>query len=194
MKFTCTKENLAYSLGLVGGVAQKHANLPILLNILFQARESKVELVATNLEIAVKTSFRAKIDKEGSFTIPAKTLLDYVNLLSDEQITIELKDAENEVLIFCGSSSTKIKGSSAEDYPVIPEIEEIHGYSIAVESFKKALSQTSVATAKNEIRPELSGVYFDFFSDRYSGLTMAATDSYRLAEKKNFYCSRRRQN
>jgi len=182
MKFICTKENLSYSIDLVSGVAGKHANLPILTNILIKAEGSKIELVATNLELAVKASLRAKIENEGTFTVPAKTLADFVHLLPDEQVEIEL--VENELAIKCGSSATKIKGSFADDYPVVPDIEEQHAYALDVHEFKESLSQVVFAAAKNEIRPELSGIYFGLFTERYDGLLMAATDSYRLAEKR----------
>lgn len=182
MKFTCTKENLSYALDLVSGVAGKQVNLPILLNILIQATDSGVKLMATNLEVAVQVNLRAKVEISGSFTVPAKTLTDFIHLLPEEQAEIEL--VENEVKITCGSSSTKIKGVPADEYPVMPEIEEQHSYVIGADDFKDSLSQVVIATAKNEIRPELSGVNFSLFGERFKGLVMAATDSYRLAEKK----------
>ncbi len=181
MKFTCTKENLSYGLDLVSGVASKHVNLPILNNILISAEESGVQLITTNLELAVKASLRAKVESKGSFTVPAKTLTDFVHLLTDEQVEIEMQ--ENEVKITCGSSSTKIKGAPADEYPVVPEIEEEHAYVVEAEKFKSSLGQVVIAAAKNEIRPELSGVYFGLFNERFKGLLLAATDSYRLAEK-----------
>ncbi len=167
---------------LVSGAANRQASLPILLNILLQADESKVWLIATNLEIAVKVVLRAKVEKSGAFTTPAKTLTDFVHLLPDEQVVVDLQ--ENELVIKCGHSSTKIKGMPADEYPVVPGIEEENGYLLSVDDFKNALSQVVVASAKNEIRPELAGVSFGLFAERYSGLVLAATDSYRLAEKK----------
>ena len=181
MKFTCTKENLSRALDAVSAVANKQANLPILLNVLFVVTESKVELITTNLEVAVRVQLRAKIDTTGSFTVPAKTLSDYVHLLSGEQVHIELQ--ENQLLVTSGTSSTKIKGTSADDFPVVPDIEEQHAYVIEVSTFREALAKAVVAVAKNEIRPELSGVYFGFCTERFAGLLLAATDSYRLAEK-----------
>lgn len=180
MKFTCTRENLAYALDVVSAVAGKQANLPILSNILISVIESKVECSATNLEIAVKTHLRAKVEGGGSFTVPAKTLADYVHLLTGEQVDVELD--ENELKVLCGNSSTKIKGTPADEYPVIPDIEEAHAYVVEVDDLRRALSTAVVAVAKNEIRPELSGVYCGFLTDRYNGLTVAATDSYRLSE------------
>ncbi len=182
MKFTCTKENLSHALDLVSGIAIKQVNLPILVNILIQVEESGVRLITTNLEIAVRVNLRAKVDKTGSFTLPAKTITEFVHLLPDEQVEVELQ--ENELNIKCGSSATKIKGMPAEDYPVVPEAEEEHAYVVGLKEFKEALSQTIIAVARNEIRPELSGVYFSLFSDSYKGLVAAATDSYRLAERK----------
>lgn len=182
MKFTCTKENLSQALNLVSSLPSKHTNLPILLNILIMATESKVEIMTTNLEVGVRVSIRARVDAPGSFTVPAKTFTEYIHLLRDEQVEIELQ--ESELKIVGGNSSTKIKGMPAEEFPILPDIEEEHAFTLPVETLKEALSQTVIAVAKNEIRPELSGVYFGFFTERYPGLLLAATDSYRLAETK----------
>lgn len=182
MRFICTKENLAYSLDLVSGIASKHINLPILSNILIQAEESSVRLITTNLEIGIKANLRAKVEKAGAFTVPAKTLADFIHLLPDEQVEVELQD--NELSIHCNTSSTKIKGAPAEEYPIVPGVEEKHAYVLDTNDLKQALSETVFAAAKNEIRPELSGVFLGLFTDRYQGLVVAATDSYRLAERR----------
>lgn len=182
MKFTCTKENINKVLNLACPLASRQGHLPILMNILITASDSGVEIIATNLEIAIKANLRAKVDEKGSFTVPAKTLLDYINLLSDNQIEFTLKN--NELVVKCVGSSTKIKGSPSEEFPVVPEIDEKNVYTISVSSFKEALSKTVIAAAKNEIRPELSGVYMNFFGERHSGVVLASTDSYRLAEVK----------
>jgi len=181
MKLTCTKENLSKALSLVSGAAGKNINLPILSNILFKVDSQKAELISTNLELAIVVNLRSVIESPGSFTVPAKTLTDFVNLLSDDKV--DLEQTENELVIKCGKSSTKIKGSSAEEFPVIPTIEGETGFLIEAELLKKGLSQVTPAIAKNDIRPELSGVYFGFNQGAEKSLVMAATDSYRLAEK-----------
>lgn len=181
MKFFCTKENLSKALGLVIGVAGKNLNLPILGNVLIRATEQKVEFMATNLELATTSNLRAKVEVPGVFTVPARTLNDFVNLLSEEKVEISLKDSEIQVV--CGRSSTKIKGSPADEFPVVPTVAEGKGYSIDLETLKRGLGQVFQAASKNEIRPELAGVLFNF-NDEPGKLTMAATDSYRLAEKK----------
>ena len=81
---------------LVSSVAGKHVNLPILTNILIQADESKVQVITTNLEIAVRANLRAKVEKTGTFTVPAKTLTDFVHLLPDDQVEIDLIENETK--------------------------------------------------------------------------------------------------
>ncbi len=182
MKFTCTRENLTHALDISSTLAGKQTSLPILSNILIEATDSSVVLSSTNLESAVKTTIRARVEEKGSFSVPAKTISDYVRLLGDEQIEISL--VGNELNVKCGNSSTKIKGSPSDEYPVIPEVEESHAFTLDAIALKEALSRAVIAVAKNEIRPELSGVYFSFFKDGARGLILAATDSYRLAEVK----------
>lgn len=182
MQFTCTKENLSYALNLVSSIAGKQSNLPILSNVLITVTDSAVELSATNLEIGVKAHLRAKVDSPGSFTVPAKTLTDFVGLLSGDQV--QITQQENELVIEGGRSNTKIKGMAGEEFPVIPEFTEGKSFSLDRNNLKNALAQVVFAASKNEIRPELSGVYFGFGAGESAGLTLAATDSYRLAEKR----------
>lgn len=183
MKLSCTKENLSRSLALTNGVTGKNLNLPILNNVLIKADEQKVEIVATNLELAVVSTIRAKVELAGSFTLPARTLTDYINLLPNEKIDLELKD--NELIVTCGKASTKIKGTPADDFPIIPSMEDGKGYTFVAADLKDSLAQVVLAVARNEIRPELSGVFFNFNPEEQNGqLVLAATDSYRLAEKK----------
>jgi DNA polymerase-3 subunit beta len=182
MKVTCTKENLSQALGLVGGVAGKNINLPILGNILIRVDNQKTEIISTNLEVAIVATLRSKVDEPGSFTVPARTLTDFVNLLSGEKVEIELQG--NELAVTCDRSTTKIKGSPADDFPVVPSLSEGSGYLISAEELKTGLSQVVSALAKNDIRPELSGVFCGFNVGGNKGLILATTDSYRLAEKK----------
>lgn len=181
MKISCTKENVARALALVSGVTGKNLNLPILNNVLIKA-DQKVEIIATNLELAVVVNVRAKIEEPGSFTVPARTLLDFVNLLPNEKIDFTLKD--NELLVTCGKSSTKIKGTSAEDYPIIPALDQGNGFVVEAAELRQGLSQVLPAVARNDIRPELAGIYCGLNLEGDQKMTLAATDSYRLAEKK----------
>ncbi len=182
MKFSCTKDNLAQALSLVAGLATKNVNLPILSNVLLKAEAQRVEISSTNLELAIVANVRAIVDDPGIFTVPGRTLLDFVNLMTEEKIDFELKD--NELLVVCGRSATRIKGSPADEFPVIPSMNEGKGFALPARDFKKGLSEVTASAAKSDIRPELAGVFFGFNTGGDKILTLAATDSYRLAEKK----------
>jgi len=182
MKIICTRDNLVNSLSLVGGVASKNINLPILNNVLIKAENQKVSLIATNLELAITSQLRAKTEIPGTFTVPAKTLNDFVNLLTDE--TVELEVEANELKVKSGKSATKIKGTPADEFPVLPAVNEGEGFLLNTDELKDALGHVNPAAAKNEIRPELAGTLFSFNPNEKKELVLAATDSYRLAEKK----------
>jgi len=180
MRFTCTRDNLKNALDLTTPLAGKHAHLPILGNVLIQASESKVEFISTNLEVAIRAQVRARVDEVGAATVPARMLAESINLLNQEQVEIVWENGQLQ--LGAGASKTKIKGLPADEFPVLPQIEEDHAYVLAAKPLREALTKTVVAVSKNEIRPELSGVLFSFLTERYSGLMLAATDSYRLAE------------
>ncbi|MSU74951.1 MAG: DNA polymerase III subunit beta [Candidatus Magasanikbacteria bacterium] len=183
MRFSCTKENLSLALSLTSGLTGKNSNLPILGSVLLKADQQKVDVIATNLELAIVVSVRAKIDLPGTFTVPSRTLAEFVALLPNEKVDVEL--VGNELLIHCAKSTTKIKGGPADEFPIIPTLEDGKGFSVGRNDLKSALSQVLPAVAKNEIRPELAGVFFGFTSEADGGnkLTLASTDSYRLAER-----------
>jgi DNA polymerase-3 subunit beta len=178
MKIISLQENLKKGISIVSHITSKNINLPILNNILIKADEGNIDLIATNLEIGIIHSVRGKIEKPGKITIDAKIINEYINFLPQEKITFIVKD-EN-VKIECSNYKTKIKGESAKEFPLLPEIEESNIINTSLVEFKKALSQVVFAVSKSESRIELSGVLFALSDDK---LSMVATDSYRLAEK-----------
>lgn len=184
MKISCTQENLNQGLFVVSHVASKNTSLPILNNILVQATDNEIKLSSTNLEIGVSCSIRGKVEESGEFTVQSKLLSDYVNLLPKEIVNLESPKDSNEVdqvlKVKCKNNSTKIKGQEASDFPVIPSIEKNNIYKINVEKFRQAVGQVIFAVSTSETRPEINGVLFDVENNK---LTLAATDSYRLAEK-----------
>ncbi|MCK5460003.1 DNA polymerase III subunit beta, partial [Candidatus Parcubacteria bacterium] len=175
-----TQENLHYGLSIVGNITNNNPNLPILNNILIKTENRVITLTVTNLEIAVNCIIRGKVEENGNFTVPARIFLDYINLLNRGQVKLELD--KNELKITSPNSKTKIKGEPAEDFPVIPEIKKDIGYAVNVNSLKDAIAQVIFAAAISSPRPEINGLVFNFNSHD-SELTIAATDSYRLAEK-----------
>lgn len=178
MKISCTQENLNQGLNIVSNIASKTTSLPILNNVLIKAEQGVINLISTNLEIGINLQVRGKIEKEGSYTVNAKLINDYVNLLPKQNIEINLKD--DALNIKSESQQTKIKGQGADEFPLIPQVDRKNSYSCTLTEMLKALSQVLFAVSVSETRPEISGVYFSFKGDK---LTMASTDSYRLAEK-----------
>ncbi len=180
MKFFSTQENLKSGLYTVGNISNKNPNLPILANVLIQAKQGVIKLITTDLEIGITSKIRGKIEKQGEYTVDVKLLSDYISLLPDEKILIELK---NDFLkINCGENyKTKIKGQSADNFPIIPEIKRDRFIKLASKDMKNTINQIIFAVAPTNTRPELAGIYLNKQGET---LTMASTDSYRLAEKK----------
>jgi len=179
VKIFSLQENLKQGLSLVSHVAGRNVNLPILNNILIRAEAGKIRLVATNLEVGIIVTVRGKIEREGAFTVSSKIISDCIALLPNKKISLEQKG--NDLLIDCENYQAKAKGQSAEEFPLIPEVDRKNYFSAGAEEVKQAVAQAIFATAPSETRLELSGVLFIFSGDT---LTLAATDSYRLAEKK----------
>ncbi len=179
MKFSCTKDNLAQGLGVVGHLGNKQTNLPILNNILIQAEVGGIRLVATNLEVTARCLIRGKVDQVGEFTVPAKLFSEYVNLLPDERIDIDLLD--QAISIKCAGSKTKINGLPATEFPVLPPITGGVKYFFKARSILVTLNKTLFAVATSEARQALTGVLLKIGAGGKKG-NLVATDSYRLAE------------
>lgn len=178
MKLSSLQENLRQGLSVVTHVAGKNINLPILNNVMIKADNGNIKLITTDLEIGVISSVRGKIETPGSFTVNSKITTDYIGLLPNKKVSIEYKN--NELIIKCDNYSTKIKGQSAEEFPLIPQIDKKTYYCADLLEFKKALTQVVFAVSSSQTRLELTGVLFNFNQDK---MVLAATDSYRLAEK-----------
>jgi len=179
MKLIILQENLKQGLFMVSHIAGKNINLPILNNILIKTEKGNIKLITTNLEMGITSLIRGKVEKEGSFTVDSKIISECIGLLPNKKINLQQK--EGGLFVDCENYKTKIKGQPAEEFPLIPEVDKKVFYSASVSEFKKALSQVIFAVSLSESRLELSGVLFSFVKDN---LTLAATDSYRLAEKK----------
>ncbi len=179
MKISCTQENLNQGLMVVSHIANKNANLPILANALIKVEDKILTLSATNLEIGVTIQLRSKVEDGGEFTVDGRLLTNYISLLPKERIDIELEG--DNLKIECQKQKTKIKGQPASDFPLIPKIKKEKPCIVNSRDFKEAILVVSFAVSTSETRPEISGVFMGFDNEN---LVLAATDSYRLAEKK----------
>ena len=178
MKVNILKENLNNGLNIVSRVTGKNLTLPILNNILLTTEQNFLNLSATDLELGIKYWSLVKVEKEGKITVPAKIISSFVNSLPDKKLTLEVKD---QVLsIDCENQKAKIKGLNAEEFPIIPKIEDKNFFELDAHVLCDGIAQVVDFTAVNQARPELSGVYLDFQKDK---ARITATDSFRLAEK-----------
>ncbi|HYM05200.1 MAG TPA: DNA polymerase III subunit beta [Terriglobales bacterium] len=176
MEFTVSKNDLVRELGLSQGVVEKKTTIPILSNVLIEAKGERIILTATDLELGIRCSCPAKVKKEGAGTVPAKKLLDYTRLLPEADLN--LKFLENHwASITCGRSRTKIAGMSRESFPELPQMPEPIS-EIPVGLLSSMISRTSFAISMEESRFTLNGALMLLGSD---GMTMVATDGHRLA-------------
>lgn len=182
MKITCLQENLNFGLQNTGHLVNKNINLPILNNVLIEAKEGTLKLSSTNLEIGISCNVRCKTDVPGAFTVDARLLSEYVNLLPKEQVSVELLK-DDFLKITCANSETKMKGIAADDFPVIPKIEKENPFKLNSGELRKAISQVIFAVSNSETRPEIGGVLMSFNKIEKNKLFLVGTDSYRLAEK-----------
>ncbi len=178
MKLSCLQENLNKGLNAVGKIVGIQTDLPVLSNILIKTDEGRLKLSATNLEIGINFWVGAKIEKEGAITIPAKILVDYVNSLPNKKVSLL---SEKDILkLSCEGNKASINGISAEEFPLIPDVKPRASFKLKPEVLKEIISEVVVASAVDESRPVLTGIYCCIDGDQ---LKLAATDSYRLAER-----------
>lgn len=179
MKIICLQENLKNGLNVVQNITGKNLTLPILNNILLSIDQKQLKLSTTNLEMAITSHISCKIDKEGSITIPAKLLVNFISNLPNKKIEISVKN--NIANLKCDNYKSIIKGLDAKDFPIIPKIKSEPILEMDSFEFKNALEQVINFVSISDIRPEISGILFDFTNEKR--VKFVATDSFRLGEK-----------
>ena len=180
MKITCTLEHLKDGLKKIEGIAKGNISLPILENILIEAKEGILFFSATNLEIGVITQVIAKVEEEGSIVITPNILQGFLNAISGND-NVFISSESNILSLQCGSSKTSINGLDASEFPIIPQKNNDSFFSMDLEKFQKNLRSVVSFASTNDMRPELTGVIFQKKEDI---ICFAATDSFRLGESK----------
>jgi DNA polymerase-3 subunit beta len=178
MKVTCLQENLAKGLGIVTRAVSPRNVLPVLGNVLLATEEGRLKLAATNLEIGITYWVGTKVEDEGSITVPARTLLDFVNALPNEKIHLTLDTRRQSLNLKCESFTSDIKGVDAQEFPVLPSAALGEGLSLNVVDLREMITQTTIAAATDDTRPVLTGVLVRLEGDQ---LTLAAADGFRLS-------------
>ncbi len=174
---------LAKALSVVSRIASSgKATLPILNNVLIRVDGGKVSLTTTNLDMAVVEYLPVSKSKDGVITVPAKLLAEFAsNLPKDTLVKLALDGTK--VTTKAGKYSSVLNGTVADDFPELPEIDEVKmvSYKMGVDDFKAGVNQVLMASSNDMTRPALTGIYFNTDED---ALYIAATDGYRLAERR----------
>lgn len=184
MKVSLTQENLNRALSLVSRIAGGRTTLPVLNNILIRAEVGQITLASTNMEISIIEKINAKVEDEGVLLAPARLLSEFVANLPKTNIDISSDDSK--ITVSAGSYSSTINSMSADDFPALPEPDLTKKVEIKAGILKKGIQNTSLVASTDNTRPILTGVYVH---TKDGFLYMAATDGYRLAEKKVLECS-----
>jgi DNA polymerase III subunit beta len=181
MKVTVLQENLARGLGVVSKAVSPRSTLPVLANILIASDEGRLRLSATNLEMGITCWIPARIDEEGSTTVPARTFLDLVGTLPSDQVLLKLDSQTQTLNVRGGSSTNDIKCIDAQEFPPMPVPDFDGAVQINVGDFREMIHQVAFAASSDEARPVLMGVLVQVDKDK---LTMAAADGFRLSVRK----------
>jgi DNA polymerase-3 subunit beta len=176
MEFTVSKADLVRELSLSQGVVEKKTTIPILSNVLIEAVGDRIVLTATDLELGIRCSCPARVKKEGSGTVPARKLLDFVRLLPEGDVTIKFLD-NHWASITCGRSRTRIAGMSRESFPELPQM-PARIAELPMKTVASMIARTQFAISTEESRFTLNGALLLMNPET---LTMVATDGHRLA-------------
>jgi len=178
MKVTVLQENLARGLGIVSRAVSPRSTLPVLANVMLATDEGRLRLSATNLEMGITCWIAARIEEEGSTTVPSRTFADLVNTLPGDQVALTLDTSTQTLNVRSGTSTNDIKGIDAQEFPPLPVPDMEGAVQLDVADFREMIHQVSFAASTDEARPVLMGVLMVLEEDQ---ITMAAADGFRLS-------------
>jgi len=181
MKLELQTQKLKEMIQKIDRIAGKHATLPVLSCILIEFSKNTAVFKATNLDVGIEVSIPVKSDSFGSVAVPAHTLSAFVSQLPDQNSIISMEIDNGNIKVTTPQSKGTIKTVQIDDFPTIPKITDGQEYSISADIFIKGLKSVWYSASVSSIKPELSSVYI-YRDGEY--VTFAATDSFRLAEKK----------
>ena len=179
MLVTFLSENLQKTISFLNHAVSLRNQLPILSNFLIQAKNGKLILSATDLEIGIVSEVSANIEKEGEATVPAKSFYDFISSVGSQKLTLESR--ETELTLKGGRIKASFPVSAAEDFPKLFEKRGEKLLELEKKDIDKYVGRVSFAAAIDSLRPALSGVLIESAKD---GLLFVTTDQYRLSYQK----------
>ena len=178
MQLSCLQENLSRGLSVVQRAVATRTTLPITQNVMMTTDNSRLKLSATNLEIAISTWVGAQVEEEGSLTVPARLLTEFVNSLPAARIDVTSSAQPLSLGLNCARFEANINGQDAEDFPPIPTVDEGAVGRIDASVMRDAINRVAFAAATDDSRPVLTGIKVEMSGDSF---TFAAADGFRLA-------------
>ena len=176
MKIIVKQKNISKSISIVQKGISSRSSLQILNGILIEAKDNKLKLTSTDLEVGIETYLDCEIIEEGSIVVNSRIFGDLIKKLPQADILIDVK--EFNINIVCENSEFNILGNNPVEYPDLPTIINQNTFDIPMDLFKAAIRQTVLATSQDETRPILTGVLFEINNGKAS---FVALDGYRLA-------------
>jgi DNA polymerase-3 subunit beta len=180
LRITVSKDELVSALGVVARAVSTRTSVQILSGILLEAQGDELRLAATDMELSLRATAPAQLEGDGAIVLPGKTFADIARLLPGDDVSIEHKPSESVVHITSGSASYTLHTYNPEDFPRLQELDTVQTFSVDRESLLETIHRVARAASRDESRPVLTGILVQFAGSK---LTMAATDSYRLAVK-----------
>lgn len=180
LRITVARDELVQALGVVARAVSTRTSVQILSGILLEPAGEELRLAATDMELSLRATVPARLEGDGAIVLPGKTLVDIARLLPADEVSIEHRPTESVVHITSGSASYTLHTYNPEDFPRLPDVTAVQTFPVDRESLLETIQRVARAASRDESRPVLTGILVQFGDGK---LTMAATDSYRLAVK-----------
>jgi DNA polymerase-3 subunit beta len=183
MKLSLSTADLLAQLQTTARVASTRSAVQALSGVMVSASEGATpELLATDTEIGLRVPLSAEVDRPGVVVLPARLFLDVVRTLPTDHLTLELRAAEQDVELICGSATFHLRTLRSEDFPALPVPSPETRITLPTAAFVQTVSQVARSASRDETRPVLTGI---LMSASEQQLRMVATDSYRLSVKES---------
>lgn len=177
MKFSIQSNELQKVLALLGGVIPSKSTLPILENFLFEIINDKLNITATDLDIAMSVNVNVVGAQKGKIAVPAKRLSETVRNLPNTEIKFSADEDNNKIEMITQNGEYKLTGESSENYPMIPSFKSNEELNIDNQTLKRLIIKTSFAVSSDDLRPAMMGILFQI---KKNEIRAAATDGHRL--------------
>ena len=178
MKFIVSSTLLLKQLQILGGVINTNNTLPILDNFLFELTNNQLQISASDLETTMSTSIVVEADEKGSIAVPARLLLDTLKTFPEQPLTFVVED-NNTIEISSDSGKYALAYADGAEFPKSVELESPSSTTIAGDILATAINKTIFASGNDDLRPVMSGVFFQFSTEN---LTFVATDAHKLVK------------